>query len=213
VTGEFCVDRGERVRFYETAKAALVARGFQPEIDWQASRVLGTITAVEFMVEAAWVVINSGFREAVARRIFPALTLCFCDWAADEISSSADDCRTSALTIFGHRQKIDAIIHIAGRVTEDWDSLQQSLSIDPIKTLQELPFIGPITSFHLAKNLGYPCAKADRHLARTAELMGQPCVQELCSDIAVATGDPVGVVDLILWRYAADVSPSKQWAN
>lgn len=207
------MDHGERIRFYETAKAVLIDGGFQSEIDWQASRTMDSVVPDEFLAEAAWVVINSGFREAVARRIFPALSLCFCDWKADEVASSADYCRASALTVFGHRQKIEAIIQIAETVAEDWAGLRGELDQDPISALQRLPFIGPITSFHLAKNLGYPCAKADRHLVRTAEMLGQPCVQTLCLEIADATGDSMGVVDLILWRYAADVRPRDTLVN
>jgi len=202
------VDHFERIRFYETAKAALIEDGFQSEIDWQASRTMVSLAPDEFLAEAAWVVINSGFREAVARRIFPALALCFCDWEADEVAASADYCRISAMRIFGHRQKIEAIVQIAESVATDWEGLRSDLDHDPIATLQRLPFIGPITSFHLAKNIGYPCAKADRHLVRTAELLGQPCVQTLCTEIAVATGDSPGVVDLILWRHAVAPRPA-----
>jgi len=39
--------------------------------------------------------------------------------------------------------------------------------------LQQLPFIGPVTAFHLAKNLGIEAVKPDRHLCRLSKLLGR----------------------------------------
>jgi hypothetical protein len=71
-----------------------------------------------------------------------------------------------------------------------------------VNYLQQFPYLGPITSLHLAKNIGLPVAKPDRHLRRIADKLGYSCVQKLCEDIARATDEPVPVVDLVLWRYS-----------
>ena len=73
---------------------------------------------------------------------------------------------------------------------------------DPINKLQALPYIGPITSYHLAKNLGVPCAKSDRHLKRLSEMLGFNCVQQFCKEVSTLSGDAIHVVDLVLWRFA-----------
>lgn len=192
------------VQFYRSAKLAVISAGFEREIEWQASRCPDQITPEEFLSEAAWVIINSGFRESVARRLFPAITLCFCDWEAAEIARSAGGCRAAALKVFAHAGKIDAIIDIAMKVDSDWPALRNRIADQPLEHLKALPFIGPITASHLAKNLGYSVAKADRHLVRTANTWGCGSVQALCDRIALATGDPVGVVDLVLWRHAVE---------
>ncbi len=62
--------------------------------------------------------------------------------------------------------------------------------------------IGPITSFHLAKNLGYPVAKADRHVQRLSDELGFRDAQQLCQYLSEWSGEPVPVVDVVLWRYA-----------
>jgi hypothetical protein len=77
------------------------------------------------------------------------------------------------------------------------------MQADAIRARQQFPFIGPITSFHLAKNLGLPVAKSDRHLVRLANAVGFEDVQSMCRNISSFTGDPVPVVDIVLWRFSA----------
>lgn len=68
--------------------------------------------------------------------------------------------------------------------------------------LQTFDFIGPVTSFHLAKNLGLEVVKLDCHLVRMASVARCSCPEELCRITAEITGDKLSVVDLVLWRYA-----------
>jgi len=74
--------------------------------------------------------------------------------------------------------------------------------IDPINALQQFPYIGPATSYHVAKNIGFPVAKPDRHLCRFAELSGYQNPSDLCQALAEYIGDPIAVVDIVLWRFA-----------
>jgi hypothetical protein len=60
---------------------------------------------------------------------------------------------------------------------------------------------------HLAKNLGLPVAKPDRHLVRIAGAAGYPNVDALCKDISEITQHPPSVVDVVLWRFAT-IQPS-----
>lgn len=73
----------------------------------------------------------------------------------------------------------------------------------PLEALQSLPFIGPVTRYHLAKNIGLPFAKPDRHLVRLANSAGYTDVQRFCRDISVYANDSIPVVDIVLWRFAA----------
>ena len=62
--------------------------------------------------------------------------------------------------------------------------------------------LGPITSHHLAKNLGLQAAKSDRHLQRIADALGFGGVTETCQVLSEYSGDPISVVDIVLWRFA-----------
>lgn len=78
----------------------------------------------------------------------------------------------------------------------------QKLSRDMLRVgyLGTLPWIGKITKWHLARNMGIDVAKPDRHLVRLCEEFGFKDVQKMCGFISKRTGDRIGLVDVILWR-------------
>lgn len=190
--------------FYLTAKQEVLSAGFAAELNWQSHRMFSAFTEVDLLREAAWVILCSGFRESVVRRCFDLFSLCFCDWeSAAEICNSAAQCRATALTVFGNRKKVEAILRTATFINQfGFANLKEKILLDPINTLRALPFIGPVTSYHLAKNLGFATAKPDRHLVRLAGELGYSDVQKLCNSLSIATGDPIQVVDVVLWRYS-----------
>jgi hypothetical protein len=154
------------------------------------------------------VILCSGFREQIVRKTFDWISLCFCDWeSAREIVVNAARCRSTALAVFRNPRKIDAIIKTANRVDETgFRLLKNAVISNPISELQKFPFIGPITSWHLAKNLGFRVAKPDRHLSRVATLFGYRDAHGLCKAVALATGESADVVDIVFWRYAASTT-------
>jgi len=60
---------------------------------------------------------------------------------------------------------------------------------------------GPITKYHLARNLGVDCVKPDRHLARLAERFGYGTPDAMCRAIQDELGGRLGTIDAVLWRY------------
>lgn len=148
-------------------------------------------------------ILCSGFKEAIVKRHFDFISLCFCDWeSSEEICIRAEQCRRTALGRFHNIRKINAIVETAFHVTRiGFGNIRRTVLEDPIGTLRRIPHIGPVTSFHLAKNLGMNTAKPDRHLSRFAASMGFHDAHDLCKVITDHTGEPVDVVDLILWRY------------
>lgn len=191
---------------YREALDGLIVSNCIAEIEWQRSRVLRDFNEEEFLCEAAWVVLNSGFKESVVRSKFDYISLCFLDWcSAKEITEARDQCISSALLEFGHLGKISAIARVAEIVAErGFSDFKKAVLGDPIAELKKLPHVGPITVWHLAKNLGFNVAKPDRHLVRLASEHGYQCVHAFCETIAHHTGEKVAVVDLVLWRYMVD---------
>jgi hypothetical protein len=189
---------------YVKAKQAVLAAGFGWEIVWQRNRAGAGFSEPDLLREAAWVILSAGMRESVIRSKFPAISESFLHWrAALDIVHSAERCFDSALQHFGHKPKIRAICNVAELVNnKGFNTVVEEIEGDPFTALQQFPFIGPITTFHLAKNLGIRVAKPDRHLSRLAECCGYSDTQALCMNIALFTGDPVDVVDVVLWRFA-----------
>lgn len=189
---------------YYIAKSVVIDEGFAWEIDWQYAVSLNKLDEPIFLGEAAWVILNSGMRESVVKRKFPGVSQAFFDWQSSQlIMTYADTCRMNALRYFRHTAKIEAILTIAKHVNEHGiKTILEQISENGVVYLQQFPYMGPATSLHLAKNIGLPLAKPDRHLLRIAKSFGYERVQDLCEDISLVTDEPVPVIDLVLWRYA-----------
>lgn len=194
------------LRIYARATDYIVAAGLDHEVAWQRDSNLASVSESMLLREAAWVVLCCGFRESVVRRVFDHISLCFCDWdSAAAIVESYPACYLAAQASFRAKSKLSAIVEIARRVDAiGFDVLKPALIADPIITLRQFPYIGPITVWHLAKNLGFDAPKPDRHLVRLAERLGFTGPKEFCTAIAGTNGEAVKVIDLVIWRYLAD---------
>lgn len=194
----------ELLEFYARARGFVQER-YSAECAWQCGLDAEHYSESDLLREAAWVVLCSGFRESVVRAKFDYISLCFFDWeSAELIQRNRQVCMRTASSAIANAAKIEAIVGIASRVAEArFERFRDAVRENPIHVLQELPFIGPITSYHLAKNLGFAVAKPDRHLARLARTAKMKSAHVLCAWIAGVTGDSVPFVDLVLWRYLA----------
>lgn len=190
---------------YQKAKETVIRAGFRDEITWQESVDIDDVTESDFLREHAWVTLSAGMRERVIRELFPAISSSFYGFeSAEIIIENESQCRELALRHFNNPKKINAIILTADRISsEGFDDFKESLCLNPLEMLQSLPYIGPVTCYHLAKNIGLQVAKPDRHLTRLANHAGYNDVQLFCEDISVQTGDRVPVVDIVLWRFAS----------
>jgi endonuclease III len=189
---------------YVKAKMAVLAAGYVHEIVWQKNVRTEELTERDLLRECAWVILSSGMRESVVRMKFSGIGEAFFEWSsAEAIVRHHDQCVSSALVLFGHKRKIEAIAKCARIIYEKgFELLRKELTSDPIDALQQFPYIGPATSYHVAKNIGFPVAKPDRHLCRFAELSGYQNPSDLCKALAEYIGDPIAVVDIVLWRFA-----------
>ena len=173
--------KAEYFELYEKVKMA----GYSREIDWARSLV-PCLNAGEFTLEAIWVIINAGMKAQVARnieqRIYRAID------RGEPINSA-----------FGHEGKVKAIEYIIENHQRLFD--EYLAAQDKLVYLETLPWIGPITKYHLAKNLGLDMVKPDRHLVRIAR-KEEKTPLELCKEISQLTGDRLALVDTVLWRAA-----------
>ena len=191
---------------YRLAENYVTKSGFRGEIDWQRNTAAENVSESDFLREIAWVILCSGFRERTIRRMFDYLSLCFCDWeSAKSIVESDPSCRIAARVLFNHNIKLSAITNAAYRVNRiGFPQLKQAILNDPIHELQRFQYIGPVTVLHLAKNLGFDVAKPDRHLSRVSSRLGFKNTFHFCRELSRLTGEPVRVIDIVLWRYLAD---------
>jgi hypothetical protein len=172
---------------FRLLEAELRERGYGRLIEWSET-IAAPANAEEFAERSIYVICNSGMRVTVAAEIYTR-----CIEALKEHGSVA-----SAL---GHVGKASAI----DRIWEERESYFAAFlgSSDQLAYLQTMPWIGPVTRHHLAKNLGADRAKPDVHLQRLAR-RNRTSVERLCARLARQTGYRVATIDTILWRACAD---------
>jgi hypothetical protein len=188
---------------YKVARNWISRSPYSEEVRWQESLCFANLDESHFLREYAWVVLNSGFKEAVIRKRFNFISLCFCDWeSAKSIAKHERVCVETALTVFRNRKKLEAITFTSKLIARDgFEGFSVSLRHDPALALKQLPYIGEVTSLHLAKNLGADVVKPDRHLVRLATRFGYSDPAAMCKDISANVGDRISVTDLVLWRF------------
>jgi len=172
---------------YMDLQEAIVDAGYAHEIDWCES-MKPVSEEYTFWSEYAWVVINSGMKNQVAEGIWNKVKPCVTNGG-------------SAHEVFGHKGKcngIDLVWRDKKLLFDCYDSMPTDMKI---QWLEDLPWIGGITKWHLAKNFGMDVVKPDRHLVRVAESYGMTPT-EMCEDLHKITGDRIATVDGVIWRAA-----------
>lgn len=164
----------------------LMGQQAMDDIAWSEA-VTVPVSGEAFATEAIFVIANSGMKHTVAAGIFRRCM------AALKIGEPVS-------AVFGHKGKAAAM----ETIWRDRDALFAGYMAaeDQLAFLEELPWIGEITKFHLAKGFGLNVAKPDVHLQRMADRHGTT-VQALCEDLALQSGFRAATVDVLLWRAAA----------
>jgi hypothetical protein len=182
---------------YLEAYGRVVGAGYAKDIHWADD--LGSVKpdAAYVVCEGSWVILNSGFRFAVAQKLWPRLREAFHNFEPDAVDAS---CLPAARLVLGHEGKIGAMVRLAEIVRAEGAEKIVEDAKDPPR-LMRLPYIGKITCWHLAKVLGADVVKPDVHLQRAAAAAGFPSALALCEAIRDASRDRLTVVDSVLWRY------------
>ena len=172
---------------------------YSKEIDWVNNiDPLEKQTPESFEFQYIWVVLNSGLKEQVARKIFNRFY--------EQLNK--DFITESPLDIIKHEGKRKAILDFAlYGIEKRFEELKSAEN--KIEYLKTLPWIGDITKYHLARNIGIDCVKPDRHLQRLSSYYGFESPYKMCIyirdevDKIYPSLEPtkLGLIDLVLWRW------------
>ena len=171
---------------FRLIERAVHEAGYVADSVW-AEQILPPTDADQFAEAAVYVIVNSGMQYNVAQDIFGRCLEALC-------------ARSSVSKVFGHPGKRKAIDRIWKQRQQLFDAYR--IADDKLEFCQSLPWIGPVTSYHLAKDLGVDVAKPDVHLARLAR-RDKTNVARMCAKLAKQTGYRLETVDTILWRACA----------
>ncbi len=170
------------IEFYDYVKKEVIKRGFKSEIDFVESRRFEDVDSKRLLLEYVYVVLNSGMKNKVAEMLFKQYM-------------------EHGTKVVRHEGKRKAIIQAQLHYRWWFKNLKVCGTVDErLDYLDSLPWIGPITKYHLARNLGIDVAKPDRHLQRIADCFKYYDVQKMCNTISIQTGERIGTIDLVLWR-------------
>lgn len=170
--------------YYMQLREAVARAGYGDEIEW-AQTVTAPTDAETFASEAIWVILCSGMKAQVARTIQARV---------QQLIAAGLPVEGNVLGKSGKAAAIDDIWACRAALFEQFTAAPDKLAF-----CATLPWIGQITKFHLAKNLGVDCAKPDIHLGRVADFYSTTPAA-LCAALAAATGDRVATVDMVIWR-------------
>jgi len=192
------------IRYYYRAKECVYENGYYAEIYWQEKQNPDNISLQKYYSEYAWVVLSSGMKESVIKNKFYAISNIFKNWNdPSSIISNRSNIEEHALQLFNNHLKIKALLFMGEYLSKNCIQYElTNIRLKGFKYLEQFPFLGPATSLHFAKNLGFVISKPDRHLNRISNKFGFENSLTFCKEISEFTGEKESVIDIVLWRYA-----------
>lgn len=175
------------------------------------------LTPEVFFREYIWVVYTSGFNAKIVSKHFPALQDIYSPLLKtlknNDTTVNSIDIGIAALGIINNKRKVKSVISFAFDAGKEiarigWEEYKNTKLNSP-ENLQTLPFIGSITRFHLARNIGHlDFVKPDKHLERAAAHYRFATPLEMCEEIKKHFDMKLGLIDLVLW-YSLSTFGSK----
>lgn len=166
------------------------------------------ISEEKFFHEYIWSVHTTGFSAKAVSKFFPRLIEAYKINDLRSLATESDDETLSrVLKVCNNKQKTLAVKKTSQIILKSVDSIgwdeYRNASLNSPESLTKLPYVGKITCFHLARNIGLlDYVKPDLHLIRMCNHWGFINCTEMCQSMSHNEGMPLGIVDLILW-YAA----------
>jgi len=197
---------------YFRGALAFVNEFYPEDLNRIMSTKFETLQPTDFFREYMWCVYTSGFNAKVVSRMFPILQDIYRPlddvFANFKVNIDSVAMAHHALAICNNKRKVKSIIDMAFKGGQEikkssWSIYRDTKLSSPDK-LKELPFIGPITCYHLARNIGLLYyVKPDLHLNRMAINWKFEGPVELCRSIQKEFNLPLGIIDLVLWYSAS----------
>jgi 3-methyladenine DNA glycosylase/8-oxoguanine DNA glycosylase len=160
--------------------------------------------ADDFLEEYAWVVYAAGFKEAILEKKFPAIKKAFNGFKVQYVSKMSN--LHAVLKVFNSERKARNVIEGSRMIARGWfANLKQCKPKRAVNVLDELPGIGPVNKYQLARDIGLAdVAKPDIWIIRVTKVFGFSHYKKMVKYLSGKTGEKEGVVDFILWIFCAE---------
>lgn len=163
-----------------------------------------TIAPQEFFEEYIWVVYACNFDVTHLEDLWKPLREAYGKYDSLDRTS-----RQGVLDVINSERKWNAVYRTALIMQGfGWNEFRK-LCLDEIDSMTSLGFIGPVTKFHLARNLGFDVAKPDRWMCRIANRLGWESVNSMCEYLSKKYSMSMKEIDITLWKYVSDLGLDK----
>ncbi len=185
---------------------AYYEKNFKTELEWAkgvSQETFNKLMANDFLEQYCHVVYVSGFRVSIIEAIFPRLEKAFKNFDLEALAGMRS--LSEVLSVINNKRKAECFLKGSKTIAkEGFPKFKKRLKEQGMSVLVELPYIGPITKYHLAKNIGLKDKpKPDRWLTRAADYCSTT-VDELVTFLGKEYGMSRHAVDVVLWRHGAD---------
>ena len=199
------MNRDRASRMFEEAKL-YCEENYPDELEWANginAETFRNLRSKRFLTEYCWVIYASGFKVATVEAVFPDLKEAFKGFDIQALSRMRSV--KPVLRVFNNERKANSFLNGGKDIAaEGFSAFKKRLKKEGVDMLEHLPGIGPITKYHLAKNIGLvDGAKPDIWLVRAAEAC-DTSVNELVEYLSCEYGMSRHAVDVVLWRHGAD---------
>lgn len=170
-------------------------------------RILGTevenVSKEFFFREYVWSVHTSGFSAKAVSKFFNKLEEAYGN--PDALASEKyEEVIERVSRVCRNPAKIRSVMRTA-ILMKEWDEFKKKY-LSSIDTIEELPYIGPTTKYHVGRNIGFKdSVKPDLHLERLRKFWGFESSELMCADMKEKSGSkfPLGVIDLCVWYLSS----------
>jgi len=161
------------------------------------------VTKKKFFSEYVWCVMASGFNAGVVYKKFPDIQKVLKGFEPDAVS--CPHAVRSGMKLIANRAKWDAIASCIRLISRTpWDEFKAKY-LSSVDALEQLPRIGPVVKYHLARNLGYDVVKPDLHLQRVAAHFKAGSPEGFCRSMQLTVEKAqvlsLGQIDYVLWCF------------
>jgi hypothetical protein len=152
------------------------------------NRPIEELTSQEFLEQYIFVVLACYWKEQLAYRLFQR----FMETRDLDLIHNAHKRAAISEALLHHQEWLHWIKHYV-RVGSGYAEIY----------IDSLPMMGPVTRYHLARNIGIDCVKPDRHHLRLAQRFGYETPLKMCQAIQSEIGgsEKLGTIDVVLWRW------------
>ena len=196
-------------RFYQRALDWTQA---ESPVDWAIydPHQFDRLSSQTFVENYCWVIYVSGFEVAVVESHWPSIQSAYKEFDLSKLVRMRGVSKRllKALPIKNERKALGFLNGC--RIVADWGWEQYKAGLRwewkrrgkeaVMEVLEELPYIGSVTKYHLGMDIGLDVAKPDRHVTRTAE-KHYATVSEMVSYLSNKFGHSRRYVDGVIFEY------------